>query len=231
MKLAVVIPTYNEAQNIPVLLQKLRAVIGDEMRIYIVDDASPDGTARVADELGGSALTVIRRPEKIGLGSAYREGFAQALADGAEAVAQMDADLSHDPAALPSLLASLDAADLAIGSRHVLGGRVEGWGPWRHFCSRSAIAFARLMLGLHPRDVTSGYRIWRAPLLREVLSQNIASNGYAFQEEMLYRAQSLGGRITEVAIVFQDRKHGRSKLRGRDVMEFFRVMIRLRFGK
>lgn len=228
MKLAVVIPTYNEAGNIGALLDALRRHADDQSCFYIVDDASPDGTAQIVEGRNDPRIVVIRRLQKDGIGSAYRDGFARAIADGAELVAQMDADMSHDPVVLPELLAAVKDHDLVIGSRHVQGGKIEGWGAWRHFCSRSAIAFARFMLRLKAKDVTSGYRIWRAVFLKRVLEQNIGSNGYAFQEEMLFRAQQLGGRIAEVPIVFKDRKHGKSKLHSRDVLEFFQVMIRLR---
>lgn len=227
--IAIVIPTYNEAENISVLLFGIRQAVGSETKIIVVDDASHDGTADKARAADADVM-VISRAGKLGLGSAYREGFAAAIARGAEVVVQMDADLSHDPKHLIDMLASAEDNDLVIGSRYVDGGAISGWSMWRHFCSRSAMAFARALLGLTTRDVTSGYRVWRGAMLKSVLDAGAQSNGYAFQEEMLYRAQRAGAKIVEVPIVFIDRQHGRSKLHIRDIIEFFFTMIRLRLS-
>jgi dolichol-phosphate mannosyltransferase len=229
MKLAIVIPTYNEAENIVNLIADLRASIGKDSLIIIVDDASPDGTSRIVRSLGDNRVLVVDRAAKQGLGSAYRLGFGHALHHGADYIVQMDADLSHDPVSLHEFLKHHPFADLVIGSRYVRGGKIEGWGPWRHFCSRSAMGFSRAVLGLEVRDVTSGYRLWNAQLLSRILFDDLVSNGYAFQEEMVYRAQLLDARIVEVPITFRDRQLGRSKLHWRDVYEFFEVMARLRF--
>lgn len=228
MKLAVVIPTYNERENSLLLRLAIKSVLSEPFLLIFVDDSSPDGTADALNSLNDPQLILITRAGKQGIGSAYQEGFRRALSEGAELIVQMDADLSHDPSELTDLLAAAQSADLVIGSRYVKGGRVIGWGPWRHFCSRSAMLFARAFLGLQARDVTSGYRVWKASILKMVLNGTIASSGYAFQEEMLFRAQQSGAHIVEVPITFKDRERGNSKLGLRDVVEFFRVMIWLR---
>lgn len=228
MKLAVIIPTYNERENSLLLRLALTSALPEPFLLIFVDDSSPDGTANALKSLNDPQLILISREGKQGIGSAYKAGFHRALAEGADLIVQMDADLSHDPSELKKMIAAGGSADLVIGSRYVKGGRVIGWGPWRHFCSRSAMLFARAFLGLQARDVTSGYRVWRASTLKAVLNGTIASSGYAFQEEMLFRAQQAGANIVEVPITFKDRERGNSKLGLRDVIEFFRVMIWLR---
>ena len=224
MKTAIVIPTYNEAENIVDLLNEL-GTFG--ARIIIVDDSSPDGTADLASE----KATVIKRENKSGLGSAYVEGFRKALDLDAETIVQMDADFSHSAKDLARMLKLVAHGDLIIGSRYMPGGKIKGWGPWRHVCSRSAMFVSRHFLKLPVRDVTSGFRIWRAPLLSKILEKPIASSGYAFQEEMLFHAWKAGARIVETPIVFRDRVKGRSKLGHADVKEFFQVLLYLRRQK
>lgn len=231
MDFAVVIPTFNEAQNILELHRRLRLALGQSAVFVFVDDGSPDGTAQKVVSLNDPHLILIQRPSKQGLGSGYRAGFAKAMEQGARWIVQMDADLSHAPEDILNLRAASDKASLIIGSRYIKGGAIVGWGLWRHFCSRAAMTFARLVLGLQSRDVTSGFRLWKAELLQTVLSQPMASDGYAFQEEMLFRAQKADATILEVPIVFKDRQHGQSKLRWRDVAEFFHVMMSLRRQK
>ncbi len=228
MKLAVVIPTYNERENSLVLRLAIKSVLSEPILLIFVDDSSPDGTANALKSLNDPHLILISRAGKQGIGSAYQDGFQRALAEGADLIVQMDADLSHDPSELKAMFVAAQSSDLVIGSRYVKGGRVIGWGPWRHFCSRSAMLFARAFLGLQARDVTSGYRVWKASTLKTVLNGTIASSGYAFQEEMLFRAQQARANIVEVPITFKDRERGNSKLGLRDVVEFFRVMIWLR---
>jgi dolichol-phosphate mannosyltransferase len=232
MRVCIVIPTYNEAGTIRELVAAIRASTSSlAPRILVVDDNSPDGTANVASSLNDENLHVLKREDKLGLGSAYKAGFQEALTTGADWVVQMDADLSHDPADIVKFMKSASEADLIIGSRYVAGGAIRGWGVWRHFISRSAMLFARTILKLPVKDVTSGFRLWRADFLARVLKQPITGNGYAFQEEMLYRALQQGGRVVEVPILFTDRRVGQSKLSWRDVGEFFLLMIRLRVGK
>lgn len=230
MNLSIVIPTYNEAGSILDLIALIRKNVSPSIpaTIIVVDDNSPDDTARLVEQLGDNSITLIKRPAKLGLGSAYKAGFNQALLDGADWIVQMDADLSHDPKDILRFIAAAASADLVIGSRYVAGGAIRGWGLWRHAISRSAMLFARTALRLPAKDVTSGFRLWRGELLRRVLRQPIHGNGYAFQEEMLFRAAQAGARIIEVPILFTDRRAGQSKLSWKDVWEFFRLMVTLR---
>jgi dolichol-phosphate mannosyltransferase len=210
----VITPTYVEAENIDEFLRRTRAAL-PSADILVVDDNSPDGTADIAEaaaaELGG--IDVLRRPVKRGLGSAYRAGFAIGLEKGYEALVQIDADLSHDPAVLPDLLRALESgADLAIGSRYVSGGEIPHW-PWfRRALSRYGNLYAAFVLGTGVKDATSGYRAYRADTLKSIDYATTRSKGYGFQIETEYRVHSWGGRITEVPIVFTDRVRGYSKM-------------------
>jgi len=217
----VVVPTYNEAENIRELLDRVRASTPD-VNVLVVDDNSPDGTAKLAqtaaDEIGG--IEVLHRPEKRGLGEAYRAGFGYGIERGYEALVQMDADLSHDPAALPQLLGRLDAgADLVIGSRYVPGGTIPHWPAHRRALSRYGNRYASRVLGLHVHDVTSGYRAMRADVLRAIDYQSTRANGYGFQIEQAYRVSQLARRIDEVPITFTDRVRGTSKMSWRIIVE------------
>jgi dolichol-phosphate mannosyltransferase len=223
----VVVPTYNERESIAEVLSRAMAA-SDDIDVLVVDDSSPDGTGRFVGELErtNARIHLLQRGEKRGLGSAYIEAFQWALERGYDAVAEMDADLSHDPAALPELFAALGHADLAIGSRYVAGGRVENWSPLRRALSRSGNAYARWWLGIRIRDATSGFRAYRATLLRNEHIGDIHSEGYAFQIELAYRATLLGATVTEVPITFTERASGRSKLSRRIVLEaLWRVPI------
>ncbi len=210
----VVVPTYDERDNLPWLVAGLlQAVPG--ARVLVVDDASPDGTGAEADALAraDSRIQVIHRPRKLGLGSAYVAGFSLALRGDADAIVQMDADLSHDPRDVPRLLAALaSGADLAVGSRNVRGGEVRGWGVGRHLLSRGGSVYAGLMLGVSVRDLTSGYKAWRRGALVAIQHQTLRSTGYAFQVEATYRALSAGLRVVEVPVTFVDRRAGHSKM-------------------
>jgi dolichol-phosphate mannosyltransferase len=210
----VITPTYVEAENIDEFLRRARAAL-PSADILVVDDNSPDGTADIAeataDELGG--IDVLRRPAKQGLGSAYRAGFAIGLDKGYEALVQIDADLSHDPAVLPNLLSEVESGvDLAIGSRYVPGGEIPHW-PWfRRALSRYGNRYAALVLGTGVKDATSGYRVYRADTLKSIDYATTRAKGYGFQIETEYRVHAWGGRITEVPIVFTDRVRGYSKM-------------------
>lgn len=215
----VVIPTYNEAASLPVIIgQVLRALPTD---ILVLDDNSPDGTGDLADRMAAEEprISVIHRPGKAGLGPAYVEGFQAALARGYEQIFQMDADGSHAAASLPALAATLEYADLAVGSRYVPGGAVENWSVVRRAISRGGSIYARAMLGLPVQDTTSGFKGWRADLLRAVLHGTVAANGYVFQIEMTYRAVQEHATIREVPIVFADRALGQSKFSSRIIAE------------
>lgn len=223
---AIVIPTYNERENLPRLLDGLFALELVDTKVIVVDDASPDGTAEIARKAPG--VTVIERVGERGLGSALIRGFRQALADGAEVIVEMDADGSHDPAEVPKLLdAVASGADAAVGSRRIAGGRIIGWGVARHAMSFMAMTAARLVLRLRTRDVTNGFRAYRRAVLEKIGLATIRSNGYAFQEEMLFRAERAGFRVVEVPTIFRDRTMGKSKLSLGDVGEFFVSLIRL----
>ncbi|HSL59734.1 MAG TPA: polyprenol monophosphomannose synthase [Acidimicrobiales bacterium] len=221
MRTLVVVPTYNEAENVDEVLRRLRsAVPGAD--VLVVDDASPDGTAERAEAVGAElgSVQVLRRAGKSGLGSAYRAGFARGLAEGYEVLVEMDADLSHDPAALPSLLSAVeDGADLAIGSRYVPGGAIPTWSLRRLLLSRWGNRYASIVLGLGVRDATSGYRAYRAELLAQVPLDEVQADGYGFQIEMAYRVRRLGGTIVELPISFSDRLRGTSKMSGRIIVE------------
>ncbi len=221
MRPLVVLPTYNEALNIDDVLRKVRGTVPDA-QILVVDDGSPDGTADLAEELGRELgnVSVLRRPAKAGLGSAYREGFREGLARGLDVMIEMDSDLSHDPAALPSLLAAIDeGADLVIGSRYVPGGSIPNWALHRRLLSRWGNRYAAFVLKLPVRDSTAGFRAYRATALQKIDLDSVRADGYGFQIEMAYAVQRNGGRIVEVPISFKDRIRGTSKMSGKIVVE------------
>jgi glycosyltransferase involved in cell wall biosynthesis len=220
----IVVPTYDEVENVPLLVARLSAVVTGA-HVLVVDDASPDGTAAAARRCG---VEVLERAAKLGLGAAYRDGFASALANGARIVVQMDADLSHDPSYLPELLSAvLAGADASIGSRYVPGGDCVDWPPLRRFLSRWGNRYAAGMLGLAVNDATSGYRVYSADVLRRMNVDLIRADGYGFQVEMTHRLVRVGGRVVEIPIVFRDREHGESKLSYRIIGEAFRLVMRL----
>ncbi|HOF39685.1 MAG TPA: polyprenol monophosphomannose synthase [Candidatus Hydrogenedentes bacterium] len=221
----VIIPTYNEAQNI----QRLISAIQDAcsaLDIVIVDDASPDGTGELAASMEG--VHVIRRPGKLGLGTAYVAGFCYALGRGYQRIAGMDADFSHDPSVLPALFALLDTADVGIGSRYVPGGGTRNWGLHRQILSRTANIFARFMLGLPIHDVTSGYRCYRREVLERIDLDTLASHGYSFLVELLYRSVQAGFSVAETPIIFEDRARGTSKMSLREIVGGIKNLFRLR---
>lgn len=227
----VVLPTYDEADNIrPVSAAILECLPG--ATLLVVDDGSPDGTGDIADELAAAdpRIRVRHRPAKQGLGRAYLDGFAIALDGGASIVVQMDADLSHDPTALPGLIAPIreGSTDLVIGSRYAPGGGVADWGIGRRIISRGGSIFARTVLGLGPRDLTGGFKAWRAATLAEVPFDGVHAGGYVFQIEMTFRASRAGARIREVPITFHDRRVGQSKMSRRIVVEALVVVVQLR---
>jgi glycosyltransferase involved in cell wall biosynthesis len=210
----IVLPTYQEAANVELVLRRVRAAV-PFAHVLVVDDASPDGTADLADDLARrlGAISVLRRPGPGGLGSAYRDGFRWGLGRGYEVLVEMDSDLSHDPSVLPVLLRRVaDGADLVIGSRYVPGGVAADW-PWpRRMISRVGCRYAQVMLGLGTRDATSGFRAYRAGALRAVDLETVRANGYGFQVEMAYRVSAAGGDVREIPIEFRDRRAGRSKM-------------------
>jgi dolichol-phosphate mannosyltransferase len=227
----IVLPTYDEAENIgPISVAILEAL--PDATLLVVDDESPDGTGRLADDLAAAdpRIRVRHRATKQGLGRAYLDGFGVALAGGATTVVQMDADFSHDPAALPGVVAPIvdGSADLVIGSRYTKGGGVVDWGIGRRLVSRGGSIFARVVLGLRPNDLTGGFKAWRASTLAAVPFEGVHAGGYVFQIEMTFRAARAGARIREVPITFRDRRVGQSKMSRRIVVEALVVVVQLR---
>ncbi len=231
-----ILPTFNEAENIEAIVVAARAVLADTapegFRILVVDDGSPDGTGRLADDLAAEhgEVLVLHRPLREGLGPAYLAGFARALADGASEVFEMDADFSHDPKDLARLLSAVreGGADLALGSRYVAGGGVTDWGPLRRLVSRAGSWYARIVLGLRVRDPTGGFKCFRRAVLEGIDLDAVQLKGYGFQVEVTYRAICLGFRVVEVPIVFRDRQLGRSKMSPRIAGEAIWRLPRLR---
>jgi dolichol-phosphate mannosyltransferase len=227
----VVLPTYDEADNIRPISEAILAALPGAT-LLVVDDDSPDGTGRIADELAAAdgRIRVRHRAAKQGLGRAYLDGFRIALEGGAEVVVQMDADFSHDPTVLPSLIAPVvdGTADLVIGSRYTTGGGVLDWGVGRRVISRGGSLFARTVLGLGTHDLTGGFKAWRAGTLAAVPFDGVHAGGYVFQIEMTFRASRAGARVREIPIVFRDRRIGQSKMSRRIVVEALVVVVQLR---
>jgi dolichol-phosphate mannosyltransferase len=217
VRLVVCVPTYDERENLGPMVRALGAVFDADAldgRVLVIDDASPDGTGLLADELARELrfLDVLHRGRKEGLGTAYIAGFERALGEGAELVATMDCDFSHDPADLPRLVAAASRADIALGSRYVPGGATENWGALRRFVSRGGSLYARALLGIAVRDTTSGFKVYRREVLETIDPGRIESRGYAFQIETVFRAIRRGYTVEEVPIRFVDRTEGGSKM-------------------
>jgi dolichol-phosphate mannosyltransferase len=233
-----IVPTYNEADNVAPLVEAARAVLADSVpgafRILVVDDDSPDGSGLIADRLAAEHddVEVLHRSEREGLGPAYVAGFRRALAAGATRVLEMDADFSHDPSDLARLLAAVDdGADVALGSRYIEGGRVEDCGLARRLISRGGCVYARSVLGLEVHDLTGGFKCLRREVLEAIDLDTIRSHGYSFQIELTMRAIERGFTVREVPIVFRDRRHGHSKMSPRIALEAFVVLPQLRYSR
>jgi dolichol-phosphate mannosyltransferase len=231
-----VLPTYNEAENVQEIVaaaaQVLATAAPDGFRVLIVDDGSPDGTGELADAMAAEHdwLEVLHRTEKNGIGPAYLAGFRHALDRGAGYVMEMDSDFSHDPADLARLLQAVyDGADLALGSRYVPGGGVREWGLLRRFISEGGSTYARIVLGLHVRDLTGGFKCFRREVLEAIHFDGVRSQGYAFQVELTYRAVQAGFKVVEVPIVFRDRQQGTSKMSWKIAAEAMWLVPLLRF--
>jgi dolichol-phosphate mannosyltransferase len=220
VRTCVVTPTFNEAENIDEFLREVRGALPDA-HILVVDDSSPDGTAELVERMKQdlNEITVLSRPQKSGLGSAYRDGFKWAIDAGYELVVEMDADLSHQPSALPKMVAAAEPAALVIGSRYVSGGQIPAWPWYRLALSKWGNRYAGWVLGNHLRDATSGYRIWKAKTLEAIDVGSTRADGYGFQIEMAYRVSRMGGQIVEFPITFVDRTRGKSKMSGTIVVE------------
>jgi len=220
MRPLVIIPTYNERENLPIVVEALLGT--PDLRVLVVDDGSPDGTGEIADELARAhdgRVLVLHRTGPRGLGVSYVDGMQLALSTDATAICQMDADFSHDPADIPRLLERSASADLVIGSRYVPGGKIENWPRRRLMLSRFANLYVRAITGLQVKDCTSGFRCWRRETLARLPLRQIASNGYAFQVEMTWEPAAAGCRIAEVPVTFVDRRKGTSKLSAAVVAE------------
>jgi dolichol-phosphate mannosyltransferase len=226
MKTLMVLPTFNEAENLPKLAEAIFTLPDVDISLLVVDDNSPDGTGVLADGLADKypgKVYVMHREGKAGLASAYIEGFREALQMDTEAIGMMDSDFSHEPERLPAMIAALENADLVIGSRYVEGGSVDKhWPFWRKELSAFGNLYARIILGLNVRDTTTGYRIWRKEKLKYFPLNRVLSSGYVFMVELVYLATKLGYRIVEVPIYFPDRKWGKSKMN-------FRIQIEAAF--
>jgi len=222
-KLTIIIPTYNEAENLPKMVSALFSLPLPGLSLLVVDDNSPDGTGQMAEDLGKQypgQIDVLHRPGKLGLGSAYIAGYRRALQAGAEAVLQMDCDFSHPVEKIPEMVAALEKTDVVLGSRYVLGGGVdERWPFWRKALSAFGNIYARTILRMKMRDVTGGFRLWRRGVLETIPLERIRSNGYIFQVEMAYVASKLGFHFAELPIYFADRRWGKSKMNFRIQIE------------
>jgi dolichol-phosphate mannosyltransferase len=229
MRPLVIVPTYNERDNLPLIARALLDIPG--LRVLVVDDASPDGTGRIADAIAavsGGRILVRHRSGPRGLGLSYIDGMRRALHGDATHICQMDADLSHDPRDVPRLLAEADRADLVIGSRYVAGGRIENWPMHRVLLSGFANRYVRAVTGIRVSDCTSGFRCWRREALERVPLDRIGSDGYAFLVELVWEAVAAGCSVAEVPITFVERRQGASKLSGRVLLESAIVPWRLR---
>ncbi len=234
MSKIIVIPTYNEKENIVSLINDIFLLKIPDLKIIVVDDNSPDKTAEAVAQAKTifRDLYLVKRNSKLGLGSAYIAGFKKAMALGADLIIEMDADFSHDHKDLPRLITACEnGADLAIGSRKIPGGKIIGWNFKRHLMSSGAMLFARILLGLKTKDITAGFRCFRRQVIKKININSIKSNGYAFQEELLYRTEKLGFTIKEIPVTFKDREKGQSKLGKKEIKEFFIIIFKLKFKK
>ncbi len=235
-KVIIVIPTYNEAENLPKITRALFDLSIDDLQLLIVDDASPDGTGQLADQLAleyAGCLHVLHRSGKLGLGSAYIQGFTWAIQQGAAYIIQMDADFSHSPGIIPQFLALIPDYDVVVGSRYIKGGKLdENWGWYRQLLSWwGNSVWVRVILGTKTKDATGGFKCWQAKALQAIGLERVRSNGYIFQVEMCYLAEKMGFRIKEIPIYFEDRRIGQSKMDNRIKIEAaLRVFdLRLRY--
>jgi dolichol-phosphate mannosyltransferase len=230
----ITLPTYNEAENLERLVRatvaQLERAAPGSGRLVVVDDASPDGTGRIADRLAAELpqVEVLHRPGKEGLGKAYLAGFRYAHARGADLVIVMDADFSHDPAHLPALIGAAETSDLVLGSRYVSGGQIVDWPPIRRLLSRGGSLYARTILGVDIRDLTTGFRCIRREVLETIEPSTLRSQGYVFNIELTYRALRAGFRVTEIPIIFRDRHAGQSKISLDIAFEALLLVPRLR---
>lgn len=228
LRTIVIIPTYNEAENVSPLIERILH-LDEDVDILVIDDNSPDGTGEVVDAIAAkdARVQIIHREAKLGLGTAYTAGFMRALEQGYDRIMTMDADFSHNPRYIPALLRLTENYDLAIGSRYVPGGGVRLWGVHRRLLSWGANLFARSVLGLHAHDCTAGFRCYRASVLEAIDPCSIQADGYSYLLEMLWRVQKAGFRIAETPIVFTDRRRGASKISQKEILHAAGTVLRL----
>src|SRR3989344_1176708 len=233
MKTVIIIPTYNEAENIKVLVERIIGLGLNNSKIIVIDDSSPDGTGEIAESLSEKfkgKIDVIHRARKLGLGSAYKEGFKTALKEGAQTIITMDADLSHDPNAIPSMLGELKDNDLVIGSRYVSGGGIVGFPLWRLALSSIAQALCRFFLGILVSDSTTAFRAYKAKVIKSIKPDSIKSEGYSFLIEVVFRIQKHGFKICEIPIIFKAREKGKSKVSQSEILKALFTVFRLKFS-
>src|SRR5262245_3986966 len=232
MKTLVLIPTYNERENIVPLVQTILA-LAEPIDVLVIDDGSPDGTADAIDDKfkGQPRVRVLRRPKKLGLGTAYSAGFRYAIDQGYDAAITMDADFSHNPIHIPELIQASKAADVVIGSRYVPGGATENWGWIRIFISRVANLMAHMVLSLQPSDCTSGFRLYQNHALQDLDFETVMAEGYSYLVEILFRAAKRNLRVAETPIIFVERRAGKSKISRSEIFKAIQTIFRLRFRK
>jgi len=234
MRVSIVIPTYNERENVKELLPRIFRILEENKisgNVVVVDDNSPDGTAGAVEGMKKEFPPIlIRRSGKQGIGSAYLAGFREALDKAAEVIMEMDADLSHKPEEIPKFIKAIENYDLVLGSRYIKGGKIENWNLVRRIISKGGNLIARILLDLTINDITTGYRAYRRKVLEKINLDKVQSDGYGFQAEMLFRAKEKGFRIGEIAITFREREHGRSKLSKMEIIKFLFLCINLRRG-
>jgi dolichol-phosphate mannosyltransferase len=229
-KALIIIPTYNEAENLAPLISQILALTPSmPLDVLVIDDNSPDGTGEIADRLSHTHANVhaLHRPGKMGLGTAYVRGFTWAIERGYDYVFEMDCDFSHHPRYLPTFLEKIKGSDLVIGSRYVQGGRTPDWGLMRKFISRGGNAFARLMLNLKTHDCTGGFRCYHREILERIPWENVNLQGYGFQVSAVYYVEQMGGKVVEFPIVFEDRRVGQSKMSTKIFIEAFAYVVKM----
>ena len=232
MKVYLVIATYNEKENISQLLKEILALAIPDLKIIVVDDNSPDGTAEIVRrDFIDKPVQLIVRTTKRGYGSAHLAGFKEALSQGAKIIISMDADFSHQPSVILEMIKQIAAGyEVVIGSRRVAGGKVVGWGITRKLASQTAMTITRLILGIRTKDVTTGFRAYQAAVLPQLNLETIKSNGYSFLEELIYRCEKKNLKIKEVPIIFNDRRLGKSKFSIKEIIKFFITIFKLKFN-
>ena len=230
MKVLIIMPTFNEKENLELIISAVHGVLPD-VHLLVIDDGSPDGTGEIADEIAAKdeRIHVLHREGKLGLGTAYITGFKWALERDYEAIWEMDADFSHNPKYLPVMLEALENADMVVGSRYVKGGGTENWGISRKLISRGGGIYARTVLGMGVRDLTAGFVLYRRSTLQAIDIDAVGATGYGFQIELKYRVHLSGGNIREIPIVFPDRVRGESKMSGGIMLEALLLVWKLRF--